>query len=150
MGAILGLTVSDFGYWKESRSGSPFVTDTFSESAMFYVYDSNYLYRGGRTDKILLQGNIMNVYNVGNMDMELNFSTASLHGGYSLNGGTGKSTFVGNLNQYSLTLTGTELASNGVRLQGNGHLLEGANGLEAVGALYSGSSWFSFGLKEVK
>lgn len=136
-GSKLGLTVSDFGYW-DIDSNSIFWNYN-REYYYLYMYDNTKLAKNIQRDSAQLKGYLLPRYY--KITMDFNFATNRLTGSIS------------NLFDY----TG-DFYNAGFRIQsldpsgggGNGVLLMGKDGLEAVGYIFTANWQYSFGAKEVK
>lgn len=141
-GSKLGLTVSDFGYW--DIDSNSIYWNYNSNYYYLYMYDNTKLAKNIQQDSAQLKGYVLPHHYEINMDF--NFATNRVTGSV-YNSITGSTLF-----DYS-----GDFYNAGFRIQslssydgGQGVLLMGNDGLEAVGWIYASNRHYSFGAKEVK
>lgn len=163
-GAKAGLSTADFGFWTEWRNGDSI--SWYDCYKIFYLYDSDYLYAGTRQDSVSFAGNALMVAE----DMDGPEEANVLSGAFNMDLDLAKAVLSGNINmgdsKYNVDFAGTLSDQNRLKFTGNdvheyshGYLLQGKDGLEAVGNIVKyldhaeenrKEADYAFGAKEVK
>lgn len=166
-GAKVGLTVADFGYWNEYRAFAGGESEKRYHD--FIMYDTSFLYAGGRSGSVDFEGRTLMLlpqeekakdspYEVygGIFNMKLNLPQATLQGSIDMRSAM-------NTDLYNIDFTGDLKNGNKFSFAGDainplsyGSLLQGKDGLEAVGIIATmnekgrDTASYAFGAKEVK
>lgn len=147
-GSKLGLTASDFGYWKVSEEGSFWHLNV--PYYYLYMYDNTKLAKNIQQDSAQLKGYLLpNHYE---MNMNFNFVTNKLTGNvFDSSAGSNLFDYTGDVYNAGFRLQSIAPDSQtGSYWWGNGTLLTGNAGLEAVGYIANSNQRYSFGAKEIK
>lgn len=155
-GSKTELSTADFGFWIEWRNGAA----QYNRYTEIYWYDKDYLYTGSRSDTVNFAGNALmvsedmnsaegRVVKPGSFAMTLDMAEAKLTGKIDMG-----------ISKYNVDFSGTLSDKNQLKFEGNnvvheyshGYLLQGKDGLETMGNIYTseGTNDYTFGAKEVK